>query len=257
MIIDTHCHLSDERLLSEIDAVISRAKRNSVGLIINPTTNWEQMEIAAQISVEHPEVYWLVGIHPEDVESCLFDKEKFLNFLGKEKVLGIGEIGLDFFRDTEKRTSAIQRELFRAQMAVATEKNLPVAIHMREAEAEMIEELKQMEIIPKGQFHCFAGSEGFLNFVLKKGFYVSFAGNVTFKTAQKLRSLLQKVPLDRLLLETDSPYLSPEPVRGTLNEPANVKILAEFIANVKNIDMHSLINQTTKNAKCLYSLDIS
>ena len=149
-----------------------------------------------------------------------------------------------------------QVEIFVAQMELAVRLKLPVVIHMREAEEEMLAVLKEMVELPSGQFHCFAGSEKFLKYVLEKGFYVSFAGNITYKNAQNLRDLVHLVPLDKLLLETDSPYLSPEPLRGSLNTPANVKIIATAIARELNIDTHKLIEQTGNNAICLYSLGI-
>jgi len=129
-------------------------------------------------------------------------------------------------------------------------------IHMREAEEEMLGVLTKMEVLPRGQFHCFAGSEELLNFVLERGFYVGFDGNFTYKSAQNLRVLIHKVPLDRLLLETDAPYLPPEPLRGTVNTPRNVKIVATAVAHELNLDTEKIIEQTGKNAICLYSLDI-
>ena len=137
-------------------------------------------------------------------------------------------------------------------MGLAVKIDLPVVIHMREAEAEMRQVLDQMEKLPRGQFHCWAGSEEFLEIVLKKGFYVSFCGNITYKSAEELRRLIKKVPLDRLLLETDSPYLAPGERRGSLNEPANVKIIAEYIAKLLDVSPETLINQTTTNAQCLF-----
>ena len=140
-------------------------------------------------------------------------------------------------------------------MELAVQMNLPVVIHMREAEKEMREVLEKMGELPRGQFHCFAGSEDFLKFILDKGFYVSFAGNITYKTAENLRDMVKKVPLSRLLLETDSPYLSPEPLRGTVNTPANVKIIATAIAAELEVETNILIEQTGKNTLCLLSLE--
>ena len=146
----------------------------------------------------------------------------------------------------------LQKTIFREQLELAVELGLPVAIHMREAEAEMIEVLDSMKKLPAGQFHCWAGSEELLKKVIELGFYVSFCGNITFKSADNLRRLIKIVPPDRLLFETDSPYLSPEPRRGSQNEPANVTIIAEYIANLLGSPIETLINQTTANAKCLY-----
>ncbi|KKT30999.1 MAG: TatD family hydrolase, TatD DNase family protein [Microgenomates group bacterium GW2011_GWC1_44_10] len=135
------------------------------------------------------------------------------------------------------------------------ENDLPVATHMRGAEEEMKNEILGMRQLPRGQFHCFAGSQEFLEMILAKGFYVSFCGNITYKSAGNLRELLLRVPRDRLLLETDSPYLPPEPLRGTVNTPANVKIIAEFVASELNLGLQELAEITSQNTKCLYSLE--
>lgn len=157
----------------------------------------------------------------------------------------------------------LQKIIFKGQLDLGVKLNLPVVIHMRDAEDEMREIIKKKKNLPRGQFHCFAGSDEFLKLVLEKGFYVSFCGNITYASAGRLREQVRKVPLKRLLLETDSPYLAPERVpsdslssradgRGSLNEPANVKIIAEYIAKLLDIPPDTLINQTTANAKWLF-----
>ncbi|MEK7064757.1 MAG: TatD family hydrolase [Patescibacteria group bacterium] len=236
--IDTHAHLTDERLSSQIEAVLARAKEAGVDKILVPSTGLLDGKKAIELADKYEMIWAMVGVHPE---------------IGKsKKVVGIGEIGLDFHYDPEKKTKKEQTELFRLQMGLAVKIDLPVVIHMREAEAEMRQVLDQMEKLPRGQFHCWAGSEEFLEIVLKKGFYVSFCGNITYKSAEELRRLIKKVPLDRLLLETDSPYLAPGERRGSLNEPANVKIIAEYIAKLLDVSPETLINQTTTNAQCLF-----
>ncbi|MBI2310798.1 TatD family hydrolase [Candidatus Collierbacteria bacterium] len=262
MLIDTHCHLTDEGLASQMDEVLSRAKEVGVTKIIAPSTSLEDAKEVLEIADKYDEVFGLVGIHPENISEKRFldyarnDKDLVdeLSRLVKssKKVVGIGEIGLDFHYDVEKKSKDRQIAIFQEQLELAVELDLPVAIHMRDAEVEMGRVLEQMEKLPSGQFHCWAGKEGFLKMVLNKGFYVSFCGNITFKSADNLRELIKIVPPGRLLLETDSPYLSPEPRRGSLNEPANVTILAEYIANLLDLPIETLINQTTANAKCLY-----
>jgi len=170
------------------------------------------------------------------------------------RVVGIGEIGLDFHYDKERSSKELQIKVFREQMELAGELELPVAIHTRDAEEEMRGVLKTSSSLPAGQFHCWSGSDGLLGLVLEKGFYVSFCGNITYKSADLLREQVKRVPFDRLLLETDSPYLAPGGRRGSLNEPANVKIIAEYIADLLGVSSETLINQTTANTQCLYLL---
>ncbi len=259
MLIDTHSHLTDEKFV-DTEKVIETARNAGVEMVFVPTVDIKDARRAVSLCQKHQELRVMVGIHPEnvdEVENTVTAIEELEILAKKEKVvIGIGEIGLDFFWDKEKRTEKKQRELFRAQMEMARRLKLPVAVHMREAETEMSEVIDELGELPRGQFHCFAGSEAFLEKVLKAGFFISFAGNLTYKSAGRLRQLLKKVPLGRLLLETDSPYLSPEPKRGTVNEPANVKILAEFVADELNLDTETVMKQTRKNALCLYSLDI-
>ncbi len=275
--IDTHAHLTDERLAGQIDAVLARAKEAGVDEILVPTTGLLDGKKATELCERYENLWALVGIHPEVLadetdpnyrEEWLAAGGEWINRLEKlagssKKVVGIGEIGLDFYYDREKRSQELQMRIFQEQMELAVKTNLPVAIHMRAAETEMNEVLTQMTKLPKGQFHCFAGSDELLKLVIAKGFYISFCGNITYKSAGLLREQVKRVPFDRLLLETDSPYLAPEerPTdsgavraggRGSLNEPANVKIIAEYIAKLCDVPFETLINQTTANAQCLY-----
>ncbi len=257
MLIDTHCHLTDKKF-TDVRTVIEEAKEAGVAKIVVPAINIEDSKLAAKVA-EGEDVYAMAGVHPEEVEG-ITDVNKMAEELRQilsqtNKMVGIGEIGLDFYWDKEKKTKKKQIEVFAAQMELAVQMNLPVVIHMREAEKEMREVLEKMKVVPRGQFHCFAGSEDFLELILDKGFYVSFAGNITYKTAENLRDMVKKVPLSRLLLETDSPYLSPEPLRGTVNTPANVKIIATAIAAELEVETNILIEQTGKNTLCLLSLE--
>jgi TatD DNase family protein len=258
MLIDTHCHLTDPKF-TDVKGVIAEAREAGVEKIFMPSGSIESARRAVLIA-EQEGLYAMVGVHPEDIESVtdvntmIYELEEINS--KSDRVIGIGEIGLDFYYDKEKKTKEKQVEIFTAQMELAVRLRLPVVVHMREAEEEMLLVLSKMEALPRGQFHCFAGSESFLKYVIEKGFYVSFAGNITYKTAFELRRLLHLVPFDRLILETDSPYLAPEPMRGTVNTPANVKIIATAIAQELAIDTEKLIEQTGKNTQCLYSLDI-
>ncbi len=311
MLIDSHCHLTDEKF-TDVKDTLKKAFEAGVEKVIIPATSLADAKRGVVIATQENQ-YCLVGIHPEEVEKMFDDipdgfrvkpgmtdnekleivmeeMEKIID--SSERVVGIGEIGLDYYWDKEKKTEKTQVEIFRRQIELAVSKNLPVAIHMRNAEEEMKKELELFvnnypglprpttaglamtgtnEESPRtttykedssgekfrlrGQFHCFAGSPEFLEMILEMGFYVSFCGNITYKSAGNLRELVKKVPINRLLMETDSPYLSPEPLRGTVNSPANVKITAEFIASELNISYTELAEKTSLNTKCLYSLE--
>lgn len=258
MLIDTHCHLTDEKI-TDVKKTIEEARDAGVEMMFVQPTDIEDSKRVVAVA-EQEGLYAVVGVQPEfldtvaDVETMIYEMEEII---GKSKrVIGVGEIGLDFYWDKEKKTKEKQIKVITAQMELAVRLKLPVVIHMRDAEEEMTEILNKLDKIPRGEFHCFAGSEEFLKFILEKGFYVGVAGNITFKSAHELRRILHLVPLNRLLLETDAPYLSPEPVRGTVNTPRNVKIIAKFVADELGLDAQKFIDQTGKNALCLYSLDI-
>ncbi|OGD78508.1 hypothetical protein A2368_02570 [Candidatus Collierbacteria bacterium RIFOXYB1_FULL_49_13] len=253
MIVDTHCHLTDGKFGTEVTEVVERAKTNGVEKIIVPASRPRDWERIVELTQKHVGVYGMLGVHPEEV-----DKISDLRFLiselrGKlrqEKIVGIGEIGMDGYWN--RKNLVKQVEVFGAQMQLAVDLEVPVAIHSRNSGTEIRQVMESMEKLPRGQFHCFGESEEFLEYVLGKGFYVSFCGNVTYKSADSLRELVKKVPLKSLLLETDSPYLSPEGKRGTRNEPENVRIIGEFIANLLGIQSEELFEITSRNARELY-----
>src|SRR5258706_2782578 len=201
MLIDTHCHLTDERL-TDTKEVLRRARAAGVTKVIMPSTSLEDAKRAAVIAVQENQ-YSLAGIHPEELET-VEDVETEMEAIKRviessSRVVGIGEIGLDFYFDKEKKTEKKQKELFRKQMDLAVEMRMPVAIHMRGAEEEMTKELIEIHRLPTGQFHCFAGSEDFLKMVLKMGFYVRFAGNITYKSAANLPAMLHQLTLNKVL----------------------------------------------------------
>jgi len=252
--IDTHAHLTDPKLDTQVEMVLGRAKKAGVVKVIVPGTDLRDMWQVKQLTEKYEEVYGLAGIYPgnvddvDDLDKALAEIESLLT--ASPKIVGIGEIGLDCY--WTDRNIKKQREFFKAQLELAVRKNLPVAIHSRKSEGPIRETFMEMEKLPRGQFHCFGESPEFLGFILEKGFYVSFCGNITYKSADHLRQLARQVPLGRLLLETDSPYLAPEVGRNRPNEPANVKIIAEYIANLLDVPLETLINQTSTNAKCLF-----
>jgi len=257
MLVDSHCHLTDERLEKRVKDILKEAKNEGVEKIMVASGNVEDSEVVIGLVRRFEELDGVVGIHPEMIEREGFRVEKEMKRLEelvkKEEgiIKGVGEIGLDFYYDKEKKSKEAQIKLFKEQLKLARKWKLPVVIHMREAEKEMMEVMEKFSEI-RGMFHCWSGSEELLRFVLSRGFYVSVAGNVTFKNADELRKLVKLIPNERLLLETDSPYLSPEPVRGRLNEPKNLKILAKFVAGLRGVETQSLIKQTGKNYLCLF-----
>ena len=256
MRIDTHCHLTNGKLNKDIGNVLKRSRDAGVEKIIVPTENLIDLKRAIEITKKYDDVFCLAGIFPgqarksEDWKGDLVMIEELIE--KEKKIVGIGEVGLDYYWD--KRDIVLEKEVFKAQLELALKLKLPVVIHNRLAEKGIVEVFESMDELPRGQFHCWSGDKDFLKYVLRKGFYVSFCGNITYKSNGLLRDMLKETPLDRLVLETDSPYLSPEPVRGETNEPKNVKITAKFMASTLGISLSSLINQTTKNSLCLFCL---
>jgi len=255
MLVDTHCHLTDKGFEGKVGEVVERARRAGVEKIIVLGSSLIDSKKAIEIVEENKGVYAMVGFYPGALEK-MGDLNKAMEKLRRlarssKAVVGIGEIGLDCYWN--KQNIDEQKKLFKLQLELANELNLPVAIHNRLAEKEIREVFDLMNKLPRGVFHAWSGDGKFLEYVLERGFYVSFAGNVTYKGAENLRTVLKRVPLDRLFLETDSPYLSPEPLRGKLNEPVNVKITAKFVASLLNISFEDLVRQTSKNALCLFT----
>ncbi len=257
-LIDTHCHLTFEQLAGDIEAVIERSKAAGVVGWITVGTDPQHNRQAIQLTEWFENMYATVGIHPhdaKDVTAKAIDELKEL--AGSDKVVAIGETGLDFHYDFSPRQD--QRRVFEAQLEIAHQLNLPVIIHCREAFDETIDILEQFEGV-KGRlkgvvFHCFGGSAQQARIVLDHGFYISFTGVVTFKNAQKAREAALVVPTDRLMLETDCPYMSPEPMRKQkINEPALMVHTAGFLAVLKDMDENDFARSVTKASKNFFGL---
>lgn len=248
MLIDSHCHLT-KQFLDDPAETIQRAKDNGVGKMICVGTNLEDSKVAIKIASKFDGVYASVGIHPE--ENFQGSWNEFEKLVNQPKVVAIGETGLDY-----KVGLPGQKEIFEKQILLAEKYDMPLIIHIREAQEELMRILdsRQNNKGLRGVFHCFSGDQKYLEFVLEKDFYVSFAGNITFKNAENIRELAKLVPLDKILVETDSPFLSPEPLRGSQNEPKNVKIVAQFLANLKGISFEELEKITSSNATKLFNL---
>ncbi len=254
-IIDSHCHLVDEKILPDVDEIIARAKKVGVERFVTMAGGRSEWPKLVDLSQKYPEVYIAFGWHPEDIskEEGLADLEELI--LKTPKCVAIGEVGLDFFYDKEKLTKEVQMTMLSKQIDLAIKLNKRLIIHVRSAEEEMGEIMDNFGTSFKAQFHCFGESPAFLERVIGDGHMVSFGGNITFKSAQNLREMIKTVPLDRLLLETDSPYLSPEPKRGTQNEPANIVFTAQFVAKELKIEEDELMNITYNNTVCFFGLE--
>lgn len=253
--IDTHTHLTDARFENDLPEVIQRAREAGVEKMVCPTTNIADLRRALEIAKNYHGVYVLAGIYPGEAgETSWREEVRAIQELVEEsgRVVGIGEIGLD--RESYQERSEIEEAVFRAQIELALKLQMPVVVHTRETEVPMRKILETYSVLPRGHFHCFSGSHDWLSYVLSRGFYVGFDGNVTYKNAENLRELARMVPRERLLLETDSPYLPPEGKRGERNESANVRMTAQFLATLRGESLELLIESTTKNARELFGI---
>jgi len=220
MLIDTHCHLDFPEYDADRAEVIERSIEQGVSRIINVGSSLKGSLDSVALAEKYDCVFAAVGIHPHEAQSFNTQAQGAIRQLAKrKKVVAIGEIGLDFYRNFSKPED--QRLMFERLLALAKEVSLPVVIHSREAEAEVLKYLKAAMPV-RALVHCFSGDESFMKSCLDMGFYISFTCNITYKKAQNLRDLVKLIPMDKLLLETDAPYLSPEGFRGKRNEPAQV-----------------------------------
>ncbi len=252
MLIDTHCHLDFPEFDRDRGEVVARAAKVDVGCIINVGSSLTGSRRSVELSRQYPGVYAVVGIHPHEADGFkLADAEEIKKLALQEKVVAIGEIGLDYFKNFSK--SENQKPLFVSLVSVAKELGLPLVIHSREASDDTLNVLKEAMPV-MAVVHCFSGDESFLKNCLDLGFSVSFTCNVTYPKAQGLRDLVKAVPLDRLMLETDAPYLSPQELRGKRNEPANVAILAREAAGIMGKSLEKVAEATTANAKKFFGL---
>jgi len=250
--IDTHCHLDFPEYNPDRDEVIQRASAQGIDYIINIGSSLEGSRRSLELAKKYDFIYATVGLHPHEADTFNKEIEAALRDLAKEdKVVAIGETGLDFFKNFSKQEN--QRPLFLSMIRLAKELGLPLVIHNRQAENETLKFLKDAMPV-RAVVHCFSGDENFLKECLDLGFFVSFTCNITYKKAQNLRNLVKILPLDRLMLETDAPYLSPEGFRGKRNEPMHVKLLAEEVARIKEISIDEVARATTSNAKQFFNL---
>lgn len=251
---DTHAHLNDPKFANDLEETIKRAQAAGVGRIVVPGYDITSSKAAVEIAARFECVYATVGIHPHDSKHC--DDEALAalaELAGSPKVVAIGEIGLDFHYDFSPRPK--QFDAFRAQIDLAGTLRLPIVVHSRESNPEVMQVLKEnVKKVHKGVFHCFSGDEVFAYEVLDAGLFIGVDGPVTYKASEKLRRVIAMCPMDRLLLETDCPYLSPLPYRGKRNEPAYLSYVAEEVARVKGVSVEELAAQTSKTAQDFFGL---
>lgn len=245
---DSHAHYNDEKFDEDIENIIKEIYRSGVTKIVNAGYSLESSKKAIEIANNYDFMYTTAGISPNDIDDFKQkDLEEIENLAKNKKVVAIGEIGLDYHWSTENKQ--LQKEVFTAQIEIANRLNLPIVIHTREAIYDTLDILKNNKCNKKGVFHCTPLNIDLVREGLKLGFYISFAGPITFKNSKNADEVIKMVPLDRILIETDSPYLSPEPLRGKRNDSRNVKYMAQKIADVKEITLEEVANATYKNAK--------
>ena len=251
-IYDTHAHLDDRAFIDDRHAVIEKIRNSGVAFINNIAADMESSRTSIELAEKYDFIYATVGVHPSDTKDMTdADIETLKNLAAHKRVVAIGEIGLDYhYDDTDPET---QKIWFRKQLDLAKELDMPVVIHDRESKGECINILKEKNI-SNGVFHCFSGSAEIAKAVLKMGFYISFTGVLTFKNARRAIEALEIIPLDRLFIETDCPYMAPEPFRGTRNDSSLVYRVAEKIAEIKGLDVQEVINITTENAKRFFKI---
>ena len=249
MFIDTHCHLSIEDY-ENIDEVINENRKNDIDKIIISGCTKESIIESLELSAKYNDVYVTIGFHPSEVDKTTLDDLKFLeSHLSDEKVVGIGEIGLDYHYGKEDIDR--QKELFKYQLDLATKYNLPVVIHSRDATKDTIDILKNYDL--KCDIHCFSGSLETAKIYISMGYYLGIGGVVTFKNSN-LSKVIEEIGLDNVILETDSPYLSPDPLRGTKNSSKNIPIIAKKLADILDIDISEVSKITSSNASKLFDL---
>ncbi len=252
-IFDTHAHYDDERFDECRDELLNTLKDNGVGYIINNSTDlFQSAERCLKMSEAHKFCYTAVGIHPELVETkeMTVDEARLRELVKRPKVVAIGEIGLDYYWSTDRKEQ--QKAVFRRQCELANEFGLPVIVHDREAHGDTLDIIR--EVRPKGSLHCFSGSREMALELVKLGMYIGVGGVVTFSNARKLVETVEAIPLERILLETDAPYLSPVPYRGKTCHSAYIYYTAMKIAEIKNISVDEVLKITSDNAKQLFSI---
>lgn len=258
---DSHAHYNDEKFDNDREKIIKETLENGVSHFIVAGYNIESSKKAIEIAKKYKTAYTIIGISPNDIEdiqskedlkSQIYQLKQMLVDTKTSKIVAIGEIGLDFYWNKENKE--LQKEVFIQQIELANEYHLPIVIHTREAVNDTLEILKSHPVYQKGIFHCCPLNRELVKEALKLGFYISLSGVITFKNAKNAEEIIQMIPDEKLLIETDSPYLSPEPVRGTRNNCMNVKYVAQKIADIKNKSLEEIAKITNQNTKRIFQI---
>ncbi|MBR5235836.1 MAG: TatD family hydrolase [Clostridia bacterium] len=252
MYFDTHTHLDDARFDKDRPSVIKKIADSGVTLLVNIGADMESSHAGVKLAAENDFIYASVGVHPHDTEFMTDDDVEILRVLATEpKVVAIGEIGLDYYYDNSPRD--LQKKWFRRQIELAKELNLPYIVHDRDAHQDTMDIIHKTGYF-RGVMHCYSGSIEMMRTLVDWGFYISFAGSVTFKNSKKAKEVASCVPIERLLIETDSPYLTPEPHRGQRNDSSMVQFVAQEIAALRGMSQEEVARITLENGKRFYNI---
>ncbi len=255
MIFDTHAHYEDKRFDLDRDELLSSMKMNNVGTIVNVGSSLETSEKSLVLADTFEDVYAAVGIHPTEVgpkEDIVSTLEALKEISKHRKCVAIGEIGLDFYWEKEPSVQDLQRLWFKKQLELVREVDMPVIIHSRDASKETFDILKDSDV--KAVIHCYSGSAQMAREYVKMGDYIGVGGVVTFKNGRKLQETVKAIPIENILLETDAPYMAPEPNRGKRNDSIMIKYVAEKVAELKEMSVEDVVRITEENAKRFYSI---
>ena len=253
MIFDTHAHYDDEQFDTDREALLDSMAAGGVGTIVNASASVESWDKVLGLTEKYPFIYGMIGVHPDEAGSL--DEEKFRRMeelLGREKIVAVGEIGLDYYWDKEEHDT--QKYWFIRQLELAAKKHMPVSVHSREAASDTMEIMKKYGAGMQAVIHCFSYSPEMAREYVKMGYYIGVGGVVTFKNARKLKEVVQEIPMERIVLETDCPYLAPEPFRGKRNSSLNLTYVAQAVAALKGTTPEEVICRTEENARKLYNL---
>lgn len=253
MIIDTHAHYDDEQFDGDREELLGSMEAGGVGLIVNAGSTLESWSRIVELTEKYPFLYGAIGIHPDEAGSLSEERMREMEeLLDRDKIVAVGEIGLDYYWDKENHD--IQKKWFIRQLETARKKDMPVIIHSREAAADTMEIMKTYAAGMRAVIHCYSYSPEMAKEYVKMGYYIGVGGVVTFKNAKKLKQVVEDLPLESIVLETDCPYLAPEPFRGKRNSSLYLPYVAEKIAEIKGVSAEEVVRQTEENSRQLYRL---